>query len=113
LVPLPLVPLLARYCITRPFPQIRMIFTILFVLIDLIVQILLAVMSVVNFIPDTAFTLAAGFLSTIYAWSWLVPMQTVFVIIGILIGIVYTEFLFHTGVFIFWLLRNTFKPSWI
>lgn len=90
-----------------------MIFTILFVLIDVLVQILLTIMQVVNFIPATAFDFAAQFLSFIYPWGWLVPISTVFTILGILVLLIYTEFIFHTGLFMIWVLRNTIKPSWL
>jgi len=90
-----------------------MIFVVLLVLVDLLVQLLNSLMSVVDFIPSQAYEFATQFIGLVYAWSWLVPIQTVFSILIILISIVYTEFLFHTGAFLFWLVRNTFKPSWV
>jgi len=88
-----------------------MIFVILFIIADFLVKVLVAIMSTVTFIPAQAFSYAQTFLQYIYPWSWLVPIQTVLTIVGILIGIVYAEFIFHSTLFFFWLARNTINSK--
>ena len=88
-----------------------MIFAVFFVIAAVLLKILNSLLAVVTFIPTTALGYVNQITAAATAWNWLIPTATVYSILGLLVAIVYAEFMFHSATFFYWLLRNTFRRS--